>query len=759
MATPTNSNPALIQIDAAFGSPINASPGFTMVAGRSVVVPFTHYASTNDITSITIGGTTATFFVSAKQDGLRVGVAWASNIAASDNNISFTTNGGADHYFSMGATEWAETLTESGDNDNVATTFSNTPTVSTKAATVDANTIVFAAATISLGSNDVGFTGPTGWTVLYTENNNNDHASGRGAWIEETTTGTKTATFGTNTTGQWLAAIVALAVSGGGPAATADQEGFRFGLDDGNEAAHTWKDAQDTNVTADIASPLLLRALVNTANDYASTAFALRAQKNGAGGYAVVPVGPSVTEVLTVPTIAAIGTAASGTTSAAPSYPTGISAATSKLICIATGRSNTAGTAATMPAGWTSIGAIEDGTGTWAVDTGTRRVDVFLKDTTTGSESGTVTVSLSGTTANTLRATIIRVEVPSSSYVLDLNVVTGADTTNDTSYSATSSSNLALDVNRLLVITTAQNIDTGTATSRAVTATGITFGTITNIADTAVTNGNDHRHVINVVPVNAGSATVPITLSYTVSVAASGPTLFLSMRARLPAVTNQIYVSTSSNIAAGGEATTARLTAPSGKTTGDFTTGRRWDDENGTDSIDIVADRYTELEWSLNTQSPVAEGDYFDFRVYAGASPLNTYTVTPRLTISSLPLLTSPTGAATGTTTATGSVSTNKASGTLYVVVTQSATQPSIAQIQAGQDHTGAAAAYATSETPGATGVRTFNATGLTLSTTYYFHFQQRDALSNDTTVATSASFTTTSGGNTDGLVAARAIF
>jgi hypothetical protein len=65
-----------------------------------------------------------------------------------------------------------------------------------------------------------------------------------------------------------------------------------------------------------------------------------------------------------------------------------------------TGRSNTANTAPTMPAGWTSIGALEGGTGTWAVDTGTRRVELFVKDTVTGSETGTVTVSLGGTTAN-----------------------------------------------------------------------------------------------------------------------------------------------------------------------------------------------------------------------------------------------------------------------------------------------------------------------------------------------------------------------
>jgi hypothetical protein len=50
-----------------------------------------------------------------------------------------------------------------------------------------------------------------------------------------------------------------------------------------------------------------------------------------------------------------------------------------------------------------------------------------------------------------------------------------------------------------------------------------------------------------------------------------------------------VYVATSSNIAAGGEPTTALLTAPSGKTTADFSVGRMWDDENGSDAVAIAA--------------------------------------------------------------------------------------------------------------------------------------------------------------------------
>ena len=51
--------------------------------------------------------------------------------------------------------------------------------------------------------------------------------------------------------------------------------------------------------------------------------------------------------------------------------------------------------------------------------------------------------------------------------------------------------------------------------------------------------------------------------------------------------TDPVYIATSANITAGGQATTAQLTPPTGKTTAEFSVGRMWDDENGTDSVDI----------------------------------------------------------------------------------------------------------------------------------------------------------------------------
>lgn len=107
------------------------------------------------------------------------------------------------------------------------------------------------------------------------------------------------------------------------------------------------------------------------------------------------------------------------------------------------------------------------------------------------------------------------------------------------------------------------------------------------------------------------------------------------------------------------------------------------------------------------------------------------------------PVLSSPTGTQTGATTASTSVTTNTADGTLYTIVSTSSTPPSVAQIQAGQQAGGTAAAYAANQVITTTGVKSFSATGLTANTVYYAYFQHRNAALQDSAVVSSASFTT----------------
>lgn len=94
-----------------------------------------------------------------------------------------------------------------------------------------------------------------------------------------------------------------------------------------------------------------------------------------------------------------------------------------------------------------------------------------------------------------------------------------------------------------------------------------------------------------------------------------------------------VILSPSTHIGASGENTTAQLTAPSGKTTSDFTAGRIQDDENPADPVDIGDGGYTELEWCFKVIDGITDGKAYEFRVTRAGVALNTYSVTPKLTV------------------------------------------------------------------------------------------------------------------------------
>lgn len=110
------------------------------------------------------------------------------------------------------------------------------------------------------------------------------------------------------------------------------------------------------------------------------------------------------------------------------------------------------------------------------------------------------------------------------------------------------------------------------------------------------------------------------------------------------------------------------------------------------------------------------------------------------------PTLSSPSGSSSSALTCSGSVSTNEGNGTLYSVVTASATAPTAAQVKAGQDNTGSAALRVVSQSVSGTGTQTI-ASGSVTAGTRYFHFMHEDAAANQSSVSSSASFTVSAGG------------
>ena len=162
------------------------------------------------------------------------------------------------------------------------------------------------------------------------------------------------------------------------------------------------------------------------------------------------------------------------------------------------------------------------------------------------------------------------------------------------------------------------------------------------------------------------------------------------------------------------------------------------------------------------TAGDISTGDYdFDFGLSAFAngpwswrayhrrggssSPVsNEVTLTIAADVTA-PTLSSPFDASASATTGTGSVSTNEGNGTLYFVVSTSATPPSAAQVKAGQMHTGAAATDSGSQAVSGTGVQSITGgfTGLTASTTYYAHYMHEDTSANQSSVSSGDGFTT----------------
>lgn len=94
------------------------------------------------------------------------------------------------------------------------------------------------------------------------------------------------------------------------------------------------------------------------------------------------------------------------------------------------------------------------------------------------------------------------------------------------------------------------------------------------------------------------------------------------------------------------------------------------------------------------------------------------------------PVLSSPTATTTGTTTASGTVSTDEGNGTLYWYVSANASESS-ATIQTGS-----------SQAVSGTGVQNVSVTGQTAGTTRRIHYVHVDAATNESNVVSSSTFT-----------------
>lgn len=124
--------------------------------------------------------------------------------------------------------------------------------------------------------------------------------------------------------------------------------------------------------------------------------------------------------------------------------------------------------------------------------------------------------------------------------------------------------------------------------------------------------------------------------------------------------------------------------------------------------------------------------NYYLVRHVTASGVVEAITYTIDIADVTAPVLSSPTASATGETTASGSVSTDEANGTLFYLTSANAIEAEADIISLGESQ-------AVSET----GVQSVSITGLTEGTPYYTHFVHQDAAGNNSNVATSAQFTT----------------
>lgn len=243
---------------------------------------------------------------------------------------------------------------------------------------------------------------------------------------------------------------------------------------------------------------------------------------------------------------AAAYSAAAGTT-VAPAYPAGISAGDALVMFVGMKPSTANGGTVTTPTGWTLQDSLTAAGGygtTIGADTGNTNLWCFTKDTVTGSETGTLSVTLG--TNNVAWAFMVR--VPDSGGTLSYGSADGQRTTTPTSPMSIALTNGATATNFQAgdVALWAMCIPTDVTTpsqfsAQSITATGATFGTAVELNEPDSTTGNDIGGYSAYATVTAGSSTTAPTVTSTLAGTLTnvrGPVVLLRVRETVVPVTH-----------------------------------------------------------------------------------------------------------------------------------------------------------------------------------------------------------------------------
>lgn len=226
-----------------------------------------------------------------------------------------------------------------------------------------------------------------------------------------------------------------------------------------------------------------------------------------------------------------VGVAGAGTTVTGNiGYPAGTNSAGDLFVLIVSAKYPAIGETPNL-GGWTSHGYVKTTGLVAGVDAGDVGLYIFTS-LAVGGETGTWSTigNPAQSSANSVYARMFRITKAAGKVFALAASVGGALNVASTSYSAAMGSDPGIIAGDLLLIATALNVDTASASAEAVSASGLTVGAVTERDDAGTSQGDDCRQVVATTLVSAGPASGVATFTATLSAAAAGATMILRIR-------------------------------------------------------------------------------------------------------------------------------------------------------------------------------------------------------------------------------------
>ncbi|MFC5802811.1 hypothetical protein [Streptomyces formicae] len=209
-----------------------------------------------------------------------------------------------------------------------------------------------------------------------------------------------------------------------------------------------------------------------------------------------------------------------------PAFPAGATAGRLGVLTVVSGHPDES--IPTIPAGWVRAGTFSGGGGVFGSGTGPRRVSFFTR-VLDGTEAAPSTRIPSGGSGS-LIAGRITVLSRSAGTGWRWGVSFGEDTSAGTSFSVVGDVALPWAAADFVILGYGIRSSAPTMSAEAITATGITFGTITERADDSVATGNTARLGLATGAVSSGADTQAPTVAATLSASHTGAAGVLRVR-------------------------------------------------------------------------------------------------------------------------------------------------------------------------------------------------------------------------------------